>query len=125
MRKNFTLMKLQLLLVLCFSATVFGQETSGGIEGTVKDPAGAVVPNVTLTITTAESTATGTTTTGTGGGFRRTVTTDDEGFFRALQVPPGVYIIATEASGGFGEARVENVVVTIGRNTQLDIAVTP
>ena len=114
-----------LSVVLLLSAIALGQETTGGIEGTVKDANGAVVPNVTVEITTASQTATETTTTGTGAGFRRTVTTDDEGFFRALQIPPGVYNVVTTATSGFAEARYENVTVAIGRNTQLTITVNP
>ena len=78
-----------ILAFLCFATPGFGQETFGGIEGVVKDQAGSVVPNVTITITSAGEAASGTTTTGSGSGFRRTVTTDDQGFFRVLQVPPG------------------------------------
>src|SRR5213078_3304567 len=63
--------------------------------------------------------------TGTGAGFRRTVTTNDEGFFRALQVPPGVYNLATSPTSGFSEAKYENVAVAIGKNTQLEITVSP
>jgi hypothetical protein len=111
-------------LLLCASFTA-AQETTGTIEGFVKDAAGAVVPNVNLTITTAKATASGTTTTGTGAGFRRSITTNEEGFFRILQVPPGTYDVVTTASGGFGEARYENVTVAIGQNTQLDITVNP
>lgn len=114
-----------LSLVFCLSATVFGQETTGSIEGYVKDSAGAVVPNVNLTITSASGTASGTTTTGIGAGFRRSITTNEEGFFRILQVPPGTYDVVTAASGGFGEARYENVTVAIGQTTQLPITVNP
>jgi len=114
-----------LSLVFCLSATAFGQETTGGIEGYIKDPAGAVVPNVTVTITSSSETASGTTTTGAGAGFRRTITTNDEGFFRVLQVPPGTYNVVTTPSGGFAEARYENVTVAIGRNTQLEITANP
>ena len=124
MKKTGAFLRL-VLAIMCISLCTFGQETTGGIEGVVKDPAGAVVPNVTLTITTAQQTATGTTTTGTGAGFRRTLTTDDEGFFRAVQIPPGVYDVTTTAASGFGEAKYENVVVVIGRNTQLTISVNP
>ena len=123
MKKNFMFVKLLLSFVICLSATAFGQETTGDIEGTVKDPNGAVVPNVTITVSSAEGTASGTTTTGVTTGFRRTITTNDDGFFRILQVPPGAYDIVTSASGGFGEARYENVTVAIGQNTQLDITV--
>ena len=83
------------------------------------------MPNITLTITNAKATASGTTTTGTGAGFKRTITTNDEGFFRVLQVPPGTYDVVTTASSGFGEARYENVTVAIGQSTQLAITVNP
>ena len=123
--KKIGLISKTILAIVCFSLTAFGQETTGGIEGTVKDANGAVVPNITVTITTAAQTATGTTTTGTGAGFRRSLTTDNEGFFRALQIPPGVYTIITTPASGFGEAKYENVNVAIGKNTQLDIIVNP
>ncbi|HUR96827.1 MAG TPA: TonB-dependent receptor [Pyrinomonadaceae bacterium] len=111
--------------IIFVSAMAIGQETTGGIEGTVKDANGAVVPNVTINISSSKQLVTGTTTTGIGSGFRRTLTTDNEGFFRVLQVPPGTYLIVTDATGGFGEARRENVTVAIGRNTQLEIVVNP
>lgn len=117
--------KLLVSLVFCLSATAFGQETTGSIEGTVKDATGAVVPNVTVTITSARAAASGTTTTGIGTGFRRTISTDSDGFFRVLQVPPGTYDVVTATTGGFGEARYENVTVAIGQTTQLEIAVSP
>ena len=42
-----------------------------------------------------------------------------------MQVPPGTYDVVTAATGGFGEARYENVTVAIGQNTQLEITVNP
>jgi len=104
-----------ILVVLCFGcATAFAQETTGGLEGTVKDSQGALVPNVTVTVSTAVGTA-----------FKRTITTNDEGFFRLLQVPPGTYVVVTTPGAGFGEAKYENVTVAIGKNTHLDITVNP
>ena len=125
MKKTFTQISLLLSVVLCLSAVAVGQETTGSIEGSVKDPTGALVPNITLTITNAKATASGTTSTGIGAGFKRTSTTNEEGFFRILQIPPGTYDVATTASSGFGEARYENVTVTIGQSTQLAITVNP
>ncbi len=112
-------------VVLFVSSIALAQETTGGIEGTVRDANGAVVPNVTVTITSASQTSAGNTTTGVAGGFRRTVNADSEGFFRALQIPPGTYGVTTTATSGFGVANYENVVVAIGRRTQLDITVSP
>jgi carboxypeptidase family protein/TonB-dependent receptor-like protein len=125
MKKSFTSIALLWSLVLCLSMVALGQETSGSIEGTVKDATGAVVPNITITISTAAATASGTTTTGIGAGFKRTITTNGEGFFRILHVPPGTYDVVTTASSGFAEARYENVTVAIGQSTQLTITVNP
>jgi hypothetical protein len=125
MRKSLTYITLLGSLVLCLSMVALGQETSGSIEGSVKDATGAVVPNITITISTATTTASGTTTTGIGAGFKRTITSNGEGFFRILQVPPGTYDVVTTASGGFGEARYENVTVAIGQATQLALTVNP
>ena len=125
MKTKLGIATLFLLFLSILAPVCFSQETTGGIEGYVKDPAGALVPNVTLNVTSAGETITGTTTTGAGPGFRRTVTTDSEGFFRLLQVPPGTYNVIALPAGGFGEARYENVVVAIGRSTQLSVTVTP
>ncbi|MEP6924205.1 MAG: carboxypeptidase-like regulatory domain-containing protein, partial [Pyrinomonadaceae bacterium] len=69
MSKNFKFISLLLSLTLCFSAVAFGQETTGEIQGTVKDQAGAVVPNVQITVT------------GIDVGFNRTLQTDNDGFY--------------------------------------------
>lgn len=119
------LTKVCLLIFLALTTGIYGQETTGGIEGTVKDAAGAVVPNVTITISSSTGSGVGTTTTGVGTGFRRTINSNSDGSFRILQVPPGSYTITTAATGGFGEARYENVTVAIGQNTQLNISVNP
>jgi hypothetical protein len=107
------------LLCLCFSAIVFGQETTGNIEGVVKDPTGAVVPNAAVTVKSSAS-ANGTTVPGSSG-FNRTVTANEEGSFRLLQVPPGIYVVTTGAISGFGEARYENVSVVVGKTTQVNV----
>ena len=110
--------------VFVFMATaISAQETTGNLEGTVQDPTGAVVPNITITLTNSGSS--GPSTTGTGAGFRRTLTSNGEGSFRAIQIPPGSYDIVTTASGGFGVARYENVVVAIGKTTQVTVTVNP
>ncbi len=110
--------------VLVFMATaISAQETTGNLEGTVQDPTGAVVPNITITLTNSGSS--GASTTGTGAGFRRTLTSNGEGAFRAIQIPPGSYDIVTTASGGFGVARYENVMVAIGKTTQVTVTVNP
>ena len=66
-----------LALVLALTLSAFGQETTGTIEVTVRDSAGAVVPNASITITS----------TGTAG-YRRTVSSDENGFVRVLARKP-------------------------------------
>src|SRR5918993_4065609 len=111
--KTIRYVTLAMSLVIFMAAAAFGQETTGNLEGTVTDPNGAVVPNVTVTVSSAKTAASGTTTTGIGIGFKRTTNTDEQGSFRILQVPPGLYDVVTTASSGFGEARYENVTVSI------------
>ncbi len=110
-----------LLIFVSFAA---GQDTTGALEGVVKDSSGANVPNVTLIVSSAKSTS-GAATTAISTGFRRTITANHEGFFRIAQVVPGSYDITTVAGAGFGEAAYRNVVVSIGRTTQVDITVQP
>jgi len=126
MINNLKSMMILLSLVFCLTAVAIGQETTGNIEGTVKDPSGAVVPSAVVTIRSFQGTtdASGTTSTGTSQGFNRTINADGEGFFRVLQVPPGVYVVTTAPISGFGESRYENVQVVLGKTTQLDIQLT-
>jgi len=108
MRKNFKFITLMLALVLSLTAAAFGQETSGAIEGTVTDTSGARVPGVTVTATGLDQ------------GFSRTVKTDDEGFYRIQQVPPGQYRITTGGVSGFTDKAEDGVAVVLGRNTPVN-----
>ncbi len=99
-------------LILCFSFVAMAQELTGSIEGTVTDPNGAVVPGVEVTITNRAV--------GGSTGFRRTVTTDQNGFYRVQQVPPGTYDVTTAASAGFGTGTASNVQVVLGRSTPVN-----
>jgi hypothetical protein len=96
-------------LVLCFATAVFGQRTTGDLEGKVTDPNGAVVPNVSITLT------------GVTVGFKRTVQSDDEGEFRIQQVPIGTYKITTIAGRGFAAATVENISVAVEKVTVVPV----
>ena len=107
-------------LILTFAFAASAQELTGTIEGTIADPQGAVVPGVEVTIQSRAATSGGTGTTG----FRRVVTTDQNGFFRVQQVPPGFYTVTTSAAAGFGTATVNNVEVVLGKATPVKIALT-
>lgn len=108
MSRNFRLILLIISSFLILSVNVFGQRSGGAIEGTIKDPQGAVIPNANVTIT------------GTSIGFNRTVQSDGNGVFKIQQVPPGNYKITVASISGFSEKTVD-VLVVIEKTTNTDI----
>ncbi|MFN2454969.1 MAG: carboxypeptidase regulatory-like domain-containing protein [Pyrinomonadaceae bacterium] len=95
--------------LLLITANVFAQSqaTSGNIEGRVLDPNGAVVPNATVTATNPQT------------GFEKTATTDGEGNYRIVLLPPGTYTVRTAAPGF--ESPSLSAEVTVGGVTPLDV----
>ncbi len=80
-------------ILLCILSTVtlsFGQTASTSLRGTVKDPAGALVPGAKITITDK---ATGTS---------LSAVSDNSGNYTFPQIPPAKYLIAVVATG-FGD----------------------
>lgn len=85
------------------------QATSGNIEGRVLDPNGAAVPGVTVTATNQQT------------GFEKTATSDEEGNYRLILLPPGTYKVVATGAQGFQPATLENAAVSVGGQTTLDI----
>jgi hypothetical protein len=110
MIKKFTVLFSVFALLLCLGATAFGQETTGDIDITVKDPNGAVVPNVSITIASSNA-----------AGYKRTVTTDENGSARVIKIPPGLYTVTAAATSGFAEKIVPGVQVVLGKTTPLSV----
>ena len=79
----FTLMFVLALL----AAVAFAQETTGGLQGTVRDPSSAVVPRAHVVVA-------GTTLLG-----KKSEDTDASGYYRFANLPPGVYTITVTAKG--------------------------
>jgi outer membrane receptor protein involved in Fe transport len=98
--------------LLLISANTFAQSqaTTGDIEGRVVDPAGAVIPGVTVTATNQAT------------GFERSVTTDEDGNYRIILLPPGSYDVKTSAPNGFQTASYTNVAVSVGGKTPLEVS---
>jgi hypothetical protein len=101
-----SLLFLVALFVLAAQATM-AQETTGTIQGTIKDAAGASIPGATIKVE--------------GAAFSRTATTNSDGFYRMLQVPPGIYKISVTASN-FSSGTIEGVNVVLGKTVDADIA---
>ena len=102
------------LLVLCLalftmSGAVAQSSTTGSIEGTVTDPQGGAVPNATVTVSGSNLIS------------PQTATTDDEGRFRVLNLPPGRYTVVVGAVSGFGEATRGDIEVNLSKTSSADI----
>ena len=103
---------LQALLVLLAFGLVVGARaqvsTVGSINGTVRDPQGAAVPNAEVTITEESTNAT------------RTVKTNDEGFYSVPSLPVGRYTVSA-APAGFKKTISSGVELHIGDKVNVDL----
>src|SRR5215469_6520125 len=76
------------ILSACFATGMFAQDLTGTIEGSVLDPAGAVVAKAKVTITNTERNQ-----------VVRTAMTSDTGIYSAPFLPVGTYSVKVEAAG--------------------------
>ncbi|MDQ5845365.1 MAG: carboxypeptidase-like regulatory domain-containing protein, partial [Acidobacteriota bacterium] len=100
-----------LIVTFSFAAGVSAQSqsTTGTIQGTVLDADGAALPGASVEIKNTETNLT------------KTVTTDEEGRFVALTLPPGRYIL-TVSKQGFATLVVERTDLTVGQALNLPLA---
>ncbi len=97
-----------IVAMISLASMIFAQSTTtGGINGKVVDPQGAVVNGATITVTNI------------GKNTSTTVTTANDGVFRVTNLDPGNYRVETNATG-FGKHTAE-VVVEVGALTPLDV----
>ncbi len=108
----FTMSLLTLCLALfTMSGAMAQSSTTGSIEGTITDPSGGVVPNATVTVSGSNLIS------------PQTATTDDQGHYRVLNLPPGRYSVVVAAVSGFGEATKDNVEVNLSKTSSADVQV--
>lgn len=93
------------LLVALPGLAQFGR-TTGGIHVTAVDENGGVLPGVSVTIK--------------GPGAPQTLFTDAKGEAHAVNLPPGTYTLTLSLSA-FSTVNRENVVVNVGRDTELTV----
>jgi outer membrane receptor protein involved in Fe transport len=93
--------------VLLAAAIALPQSGTGRLQGAVKDAQGLVLPGATVTLTGAAVMG------------QRTATTDIDGSYRFLALPPGTYNLAFELSG-FQTFRREGIIVTSGTTFTVD-----
>ena len=89
-------------------AASIAQTGLGGLRGYVKDAQGGALPGVTVTATAPES-------------IRPTVgVTNEEGYYRLINLPPGTYAVAADLTG-FSPFKREGILVRAGATFALDI----
>jgi hypothetical protein len=98
---------LTLLLALFVPAMLAQSAGTSALAGTVTDPSGAAIPNVTVTITNN------------GTGQSRTATTGSDGSYRFNLLQPGNYKVSFAASG-FKTGEVASVTLNVTETPQLD-----
>ena len=97
----------QVICVLTlFTACLLGQTVSSSLEGTVLDPANAVVPSAAVTLTQTET------------GAIHTATSDSSGVFRFLDLAPGTYSVTVHATGFKGFTQ-NGIVVAANETRQI------
>src|SRR5260370_10937127 len=101
------------VLLLCAAeAAAQASRVGATLEGTVRDTSGAVIPNSKVTVYNPLTNQS------------RTVTTDEQGFFRAQQLAVGTYEVRVEATG-FAPYRQTGVGASLGRTVRPDILLAP
>jgi Carboxypeptidase regulatory-like domain/TonB dependent receptor len=101
-----------LSFILAMSAIAFGQSTvTGAIGGVVTNPNKEVVSNAAVTVRNIETNK------------EDNATTDDQGRFKVSSLQPGTYTVTINGSG-FSPYTQEKVTVEIGRETNINAALT-
>jgi outer membrane receptor protein involved in Fe transport len=111
--KAFSLLAL-LMSVALFAGSAFAQSsTTGSIDGVVTDSTGAAVPGVNVRVTSPNMIS------------AQMATTDDNGRYKVLNLPPGKYAIVVEADKGFAKFERNEVEVNLSRNSSVEIQLQP
>jgi hypothetical protein len=95
-------------IALLIAPAVVAQETTAGLQGTVKDPSGAVVSNASVEVSSPALI-----------GVRK-VQTDAAGNYRFGALPPGDYTLTVTAPG-FRVYKQSNIDLSVGRLPTIDV----
>jgi hypothetical protein len=88
-------------------AGAFAQETTGGLQGTVRDPSGAVVSNAQVELTGSALVG------------KKEAETDGSGYYRFANLPPGTYALVITAKG-FSTMKREGLEIQVGHLPSVD-----
>ena len=101
-----TVLAASTMTILC-AGPLAAQTNTGNVYGSVTDEQGSPIPGGTATLT--------------GPVAPRTASVDAGGFFRFLRVAPGKYTL-TVTMPGLTTATRENLLVSVGQNVQIEVA---
>src|SRR5579862_2016828 len=96
------------LFAILASVTLFAQQITGTIHGTITDPSGAVVSNVAVTATQVET------------GLSRTVATDRNGNYLLIELPVGHYRLEVTAKG-FEQYRRQGITLDVNQSATVPV----
>src|SRR5216683_458914 len=102
---------LSLLLVFCAAPLKAQLGNSGSIDGVVKDPSGATVPNAKVEISNPVT------------GYHRETTTDSDGIFHFSNIPFNPYHLTVTAGGFASSAQDVDVRSVVPTNVQISLKV--
>jgi len=97
-------------LLLPLGPTVFAQARIGSVQGVVKDPGGALVPNAKVTIVQPVT------------GYKQSTTTDAQGAFKLVNVPFNTYKVQAEAAGFQPAQQSIDLESTVPLNVELSLS---
>src|SRR5262249_22841664 len=98
---------LNFIVLTCIAGA---QTNTATLSGTVMDSAGAVVPNVAITVSSKAT------------GLKRQATTNNEGLFTLPLLPPGKYSLQAQREG-FSVAEIEDIELPVAGQVSQDIVV--
>jgi hypothetical protein len=99
-------------LLFCLIVSLHGQTATATLAGTVRDAAGAVVPNAEIAVRDAATNQT------------RAATTDANGAYRFNALAVAIYEVCVRAAG-FAPYTNERVTLTVNQTTTLDVTLQP
>ncbi len=111
LRKFFRLTLPFFITVILFQS-IFGQARIGTVQGTVKDPSGALVRDARVVVTQPLT------------GYSQTVKTDQQGSFKLVNIPFNTYKVQAEAPGFETTEQSIDLESTIPLNLDLSLSVT-